>query len=417
MRKLFIGHLTILALLSTTAIAQNYYKCDGFNATPVPISEGLELSANWEEIDSITFAEPQFKEVKIVYDGTTATVTIPSNVKGVTCTSGSSSHVIINSTTSTDEYLYTISGKSTDGSLTLNGSYKLTLKLNGVNLKSSKGAAIDIECGKRIDIIAADGTDNTFEDSQSGTHKAAFYSKGHVELKGGGNISITGNTGHAFAAKEYFIIKASFTGLLNIPGAQKDGIHCGKGEKGDGENNYFQMNGGTLTISSCGSDCIDTDDYGCAYIKGGNITMNISQEDGTGLKVDSLLTLSGGTITANISGVISDGIRCSYLAKFSGGKYTADVSGNGSRGIRGKNTTSGTVLAGGNLTFSGADISMTVSGGTYTAESQKCFGIKADKVLTQTAGDITISVTNSAAKDIKAGTDTWTGGTRNGKLK
>ena len=59
---------------------------------------------------------------------------------------------------------------------------------------------------------------------------------------------------------------------------------------------------------------------------------------------------------------------------------------------------------------------MTISGGTYT-DNSKCFGIKADQTLKQTAGDISITVSNSAATAIKATTDTWTGGTRNGKGK
>ena len=413
----------IFAMLFTFGVvnsnAQAYYICDGFNATPVNISEGLELNPDWNEIDSITFAEPQFQEVKIVYNGSNATVTIPSNVKGVSCTSGNSSHVVLNSTTATDEYLYTVSGTSSNGSLTINGSYKLTLKLNGVNLTSSKGAAMDIECGKRIDVIVADGTENTFVDCANGQQKAAFYTKGHIEFKGGGNLNITGKTGHALAAKEYLVFKASFTGTCNILGAEKDGIHCGKGVKGDGENNYFQMNGGNLKIAACGSDCIDADDYGCAYIKGGNITLDVTQMDGTGLKVDSIFTMSNGNVTANVVGNMSEGLRCCYDATFKSGTFKAIVAGNGSRGIRGKKNSKSTdtVLNGGNLNFNGTNVTMTVSGGTYTAEEQKCFGIKADQKLNQNAGDISITVTNSAAKDIKAGTDNWTGGTRNGKTK
>ena len=405
----------VLALALTVSVgAQSYFVCDGFNYEQKDIAEGLVLPTDWTEIDSITFAAPSYPEIKIVYNGTSASVTIPENVTGVTCSSETSSHVVLNSVnTAGREYLYTVSGTSNDGSLTINGSYKLTLKLAGISLKSAKGAAVDIECGKRIDVIVAEGTENTFEDSANGEQKAAFYAKGHVEFKGGGTLNVTGNTKHAIAAKEYLTLKASL-GTLNIHSAVGDGIHCGKGEKGNWENNYFQMNGGTVTISSCGGDCIDSDDYGCAYIKGGSLTLNVSQQDGNGIKVDSLFVMEGGSITANVSGNISNGIRASYSASFKGGQITASLTGNGTRAVRTKNTTSSTatVVGGGNANFAGTNLDFTISGGTNSADATKTYGLKIDKILTQTHGQVKMTKTNTAAGYIKAGTDNWNGGTR-----
>ena len=179
------------------------------------------------------------------------------------------------------------------------------------------------------------------------------------------------------------------------------------------------MNGGTVNISNCGSDCIDSDDYGNVKIKGGSLTLNVSQSDGSGIKCDSLFSMSGGNITIAVSGDISEGIRTAYQGTFSGGKITGTVSANGSCGILGKKITkiTGTTKNGGFLDFKGTDISLVVSGGTYIADQSKCYGIKADQTLNQTAGDISITVSNSAATDIKAGTDNWTGGTRNGVTK
>ena len=48
-------------------------------------------------------------------------------MEGVTCTSGTSSHVVLESTNTTKEMYYAISGSSTAGSLTINVSYKLNL--------------------------------------------------------------------------------------------------------------------------------------------------------------------------------------------------------------------------------------------------------------------------------------------------
>lgn len=432
MKKTILTLAALCTFIGTVNAQQKVYVCDGYNYDAYTINDqtDIRLSADKKSItisdntylttdfDSITFAEPQFKRVAIKYNGNTATVSIPSSFVGVTCTSGTSSHVVINSLTDTNEYLYSIEGTSADGSLTINGSYKLSLSLDGVDLTSTKGAAVDIECGKRIDIFVRDGSVNTFKDSANGLQKAAFYTKGHAEFKGAGTLNVTGNTKHAIGAKEYILFKGSL-GTVNILSAVSDGIHCGKGEKGDGENNYFKMNGGTVSIKNCKGDCIDSDDFGCVVINGGTLTMDVAQVDGCGIKCDSIFTMTAGDITANITGNISNGIRSCFRADFKGGLYTAAVAGNGARGIRSKLNTkaTSTVRNGGNMNFSGTNVKMTVSGGTYTADQSKCFGIKADDTLKQTAGDLTITVKNSAATAIKADEDEWLGGTRNGKKK
>ena len=430
---------TLLMLLMSACVGQvmaqqKVYVCDGYNYDTYEINQAtdLKMSADkqyvticndtyaLQEFDSITFAEPQFEKVVIRYNGTSASVSIPQSYSGVTCASGSSSHVVINSTNTSKEYLYSVEGTSADGSLTINGEYKLSVEFNNVELTSSKGAAVDIECGKRIDILLREGTINTLVDKANGQQKAALYSKGHMEFKGAGILNVTGRSKHAIGAKEYIEFKGSL-GAVNILAAVSDGIHCGKGEKGNGENNYFQMNGGKVTIAGCGSDCIDSDDYGCVRIKGGELNLTVSQADGSGIKCDSLFTMTGGNVNLNVSGRISEGIRCCYQADFNGGTITETVSGNGSRGIRGKlcNKVTDTVKNGGYLNFSGTNVSMTVSGRNDSSESQKCFGIKADKQLKQTAGDITITVTSSdsSTKAINAATDSWEGGTRDGKSK
>lgn len=431
MKKILLGLIWAVGTIIPIQ-AQNVYVCKGFNATKYQIESlgditfdaaKMTISIAGEEqdiseIDSITFEEPQFERINVKYNGSTATVTIPASFSGVTCTSGNSSHVVINNTNTTQEYPYYLEGTSSNGSFTLNGEYKLTVILGGVSLTSGKGAAIDIECGKRIDFILQEGTTNTLSDYAGGEQKAALYTKGHAEFKGAGTLNVKGNLKHAIAAKEYIELKGSL-GTINILGAVSDGIHCGKGEKGNTEDNIFRMNGGTVNISNCGSDCIDSDDYGNVKIKGGSLTLNVSQSDGSGIKCDSLFSMSGGNITIAVSGDISEGIRTAYQGTFSGGKITGTVSANGSCGILGKKITkiTGTTKNGGFLDFKGTDVSLVVSGGTYIADQSKCYGIKADQTLNQTAGDISITVSNSAATDIKAGTDNWTGGTRNGVTK
>ena len=115
--------------------------------------------------------------VVITYSGSTATVNIPEEMEGVTCESGTSAHVVLTSTNTAKELYYAIEGSSTNGSLTINGTYKLSVMLNGVNLTSNQGAAINIQCGKRINLIMKDGSTNTLADYAAGEQKACLYTK------------------------------------------------------------------------------------------------------------------------------------------------------------------------------------------------------------------------------------------------
>jgi len=149
-------------------------------------------------------------------------------------------------------------------------------------------------------------------------------------------------------------------------------------------------------------------------INGGTLTMNVSQTDGNGIACDSVFTMTGGEIQCNIGGVVCNGIRFYYRGDFKGGVVNMNVTGNGSKGIRAKRSTKATdtVLKGGYANFDGTNVIMTVDGGTYTQDSSNCYGIYVEREMTQSAGDIHITVTNSEADAIFARSDTRTGGTR-----
>ena len=231
--------------------------------------------------------------IEIIYSGSTATVIKPETADISVTTNGA--HVVVTAFTSTEEYVYKLSGSSDAGSFTLSGSYKLTLELAGLTLINSKGAAINIQCGKRCAVILDDGTVNTIADGIGGSQKAAMYFNGHPEFEGGGTLNVLGNSKHAICAKEYLQIKKT-TGTINIIGAISDGIHCGRGRVGEFEKNYFQMSGGILNIENVGSDAIDSDDYGRMNIKGGVINATVNVDEGTGLKEARLRSTSPATV-------------------------------------------------------------------------------------------------------------------------
>ena len=359
---------------------------------------------------SLSFAQGT---IRVRYAGSSATVDIAPDVAGVTYTVNGA-NVALTSTTTSSEYTYIISGHADDGSLLISGVYKMTLRLDGLSLTNSHGgAAIDIECGKRIAVELAEGTVNTLCDSPAGGQKAALYFKGHPEFKGGGTLRITGKAKHAICAKEYIELKPS-TGLISVLGAVSDGIHCGKGEISP-ENNYFLMNGGTVDISGVGSDGIDADDYGAIRINGGALSINVGSA-ATALKADSVVSISGGLVNLSVRGDDSEAVRARYAVDVSGGTLGIVVVGDGSKGIRSRRITeASTVLNGGFVSISGGTTEIYVSGARYDdglGGTSSCAAISADADFVMTNGSVYIVAMGKEASACDVGgTDSRQGGT------
>ena len=328
--------------------------------------------------------------IKVEFKGNTATVKIPATASVTSTVEGA--YVTLTSTTTTEEYVYRLSGTTTSGGFTVNGSYKLTLELAGVNITSQQGAAINILCGKRIAVILDDGTYNSLVDCAAGSQKAAFYLKGHPEFEGGGVLDVTGNTKHAISASEYLQLKKT-TGTINILSSASDGIHCGKGQV-NSEHRYFEINGGVVNIRNVKGDCIDSDDSGIMNINGGIINANVVEDGAVGLKCDSILYMTGGEVNINVTGSDSEGIRACYDAQFMGGAVNINVAGDGSKGIKGKNKTDGLVKNGGNLHFSGTDFVFNVHGNDLKAADgtvdTNCRAVSSDATITRTKGQLDI---------------------------
>lgn len=267
----------------------------------------LAVALNANAIDKNT--------VNIVYNGTTATVTVASNINSyVTVTSGTSSHVKIvqsadfagvdaNSDNEDGEIIYSLSGTSTDGEFYMEGSFKATVELNSLTLTNPSGPAINIQDGKRIEVSAKKGTVNNLTDGANDTYNGCLHCKGHTKLKGKGTLNITGNSKHAVYSKEYLEIKNL---TLNITAAKKDAIHCKE---------YFLMESGTVNITGATEDGIqveldgttstgitanhEDEDTGNFYQEGGTLT--ISGYGGKAIKADGSITYKGGTQNFNTS--------------------------------------------------------------------------------------------------------------------
>ncbi|MBQ8098652.1 MAG: carbohydrate-binding domain-containing protein [Bacteroidaceae bacterium] len=277
------------------------------------------------EVDSIVFDNKtlQADSVIVSYNGTDAQVYVPVEVRKYLTVTVDGAHVtIVSSQTETDgdnEIKYALTGTATDGSFCQDGSYKCTLYLNGVNLTSSQGAAINLKNGKRIDVYVPDGTTNTLADCANGTQSACFRIKGHAEFRGGGTLNIAGNTNHAYKSNEYTILKKTFTGLINVTSAVSDGMHVSQ---------YFEMNGGNVVIKGAKGDGIQADitndltdeNNGQMFLNGGSVNITLTGDNAGGIKVDDQLTVTGGTFVINMSGNNSDGVTCNTA------RITADSS-------------------------------------------------------------------------------------------
>ena len=334
-------------------------------------------------------------QVNVVYNGTEALVYVAGNIAQYITASVSGAHVTIEQSAditndlindgTMQEIVYNLSGASTDGSLTLGGSAKCEVALNGLELTNPSGAPINITNGKRIDLSVKKGTENTLKDGSASSAKGCLYCKGHLELKGKGvlNVYAYGSAAHGIKSGDYMEMKNC---TVNILAATKDGISC---------NEYFLMESGTLNISGVGDDGIQCDidnaegtpiaatdaaegghedeDTGNIYIAGGIITASITADACKGIKSEGDMNISDGTITITTSG---------------GGVWDADK----------VKTKSASCL--------GADGNVNISGGTLTLTSTGAGGkgINADGALTIGGGTTTVKTSGNAVVASSTGT-------------
>lgn len=262
--------------------------------------EDYELS----QITSITGSAEKLRpsQVFVKYEGAAASVVMSGELRGRVSAEISGANVTLTDNAVLEEgalptipeVTYHLSGTSTDGSFTQQGSYKCGISLEGVNLQSS-ACPMQIDNGKRIDIILAEGTQNTFHDGSNNFRKSAFFVKGHAEFTGAGVLNINGTQKHAYSSNEYTLLKQTFTGAINILGAAGDGMHVEQYyEQREGAVKFENVVGDNLDVSST----LDvTDEYnGQVFISGGSITCRTNSDDTKCIKSDTSMKISGGSL-------------------------------------------------------------------------------------------------------------------------
>ena len=374
---------------------------------------------------SVDNSEVTDNTVSVSYSGTKATMNIAGNVAQYITPTITNAHVnLIQSPNVSDdtcgEITYLLSGTSSNGEFTLEGSYKASLELNGLTLTNLSGAPLNIQNGKRINLSAKKSTENTLTDAACGDWKGVIVCKGHLELKGKGTLNVYGNTAHGIYAKEYVEMKNC---TVNVLAAVKDGINCGQ---------YFLMESGELNISGVSDDGVqvsykddadrEDEDTGSLTVMGGSITGTVTGSCTKGLKAEGNLTVSDGTINITSTGggawdsdnaktKASSCIAADGNILIKGGELSLTSSGSGGKGINGDST----------LTINSGNISVKTTGGTfayvngteysnYTSNTdhltsdQKSTpkGVKIDGNIEINGGTINVTTTGNGAEGIES---------------
>lgn len=417
--------LLLSLILSATAFGQTLnIQTDGitylFPASQtgeMTFSNGQTLTVmgrtfNLSETDAIAVDQTNVTDncVLISYNGSSASVTVAGNVARYVDASVTGAHVTVSQSNTTDvdgdEITYVLSGTSSDGSLTLDGSYKCTIQLAGLTLTNPSGAVISIGNKKRIQISAKKNTENTLTDGSNGSQKGCIYSKGQLQFQGNGQLTVTGNTAHAIKCGDYVTVKNL---TLTIPSAVKDGISCNK---------YFQLKSGNVSISGVGDDGIQVDlesddattaqiedhedeNSGTLYTDGGTLVINNSAaptiESGDVKSAKGLnalcMALNAGDITINMSGNASKAISC--------GSGTKSTSGSGMNSSTKWTNVTGSFTMG-LSDGTGPTLTISQTGSTYSSSSAKA--IKAICAVTIYGGETSVYTKSSGGEGLESKT-------------
>lgn len=274
------------------------------------------------------------------------------------------------SVTITEDGVYTLSGKITNGSVTVNTDGNVKLILNDVIITNNSGPAIIIENAKNAIIELADGTVNTINDGSSYTNQeydGCLYSKDDLILQGNGKLVVNANYMDGIVSNDDLKI---VSGTYEIT-ANDDAIR--------GKDSVYIVDG-TFNIKALGDGIKSTNDTDSD--KG-----NIKIDNGT-FKIAS----------------VNDGIQAEQKLVIENGEYTITTSStNSSDSAKGIKAGNNIVIYNGTFNINAIDDgihsngNIVINGGTYTINS-KDDGVHADGMIEIVSGTFTIT----AAEGIEA---------------
>ncbi len=417
------------------------------------LSETETVPADGDEADDYIENSTFSNEVKIAFDGTSATVS--GDVEGVTVTT-SNADVIVKS--SAKKMHYIVSGTTSDGFLKIYSDYKFELELNGVNITNPDGAAINIQSKKRGFIVLADGTTNTLTDgtkyndkTDDEDMKACFFSEGEMLFSGSGSLDVYGNCKAGIRSDDYVMFRPGNNVYVKTTAGNgvkaNDAIYIKGGvinvetsaaaSKGLSSDGLVQIDGGRTTVITTGTGALDddgTDVSGCAGVKAdstfvmnaGSLLCKSTGAGGKGVSTDQDMTINDGTIRIITTGkqytygsldTSPKGLKSKGEMNIKGGDIMVRCTGGeGSEGIESKTTmniSGGKIMAYCYDDAINSSAAMTISGGYIFAMGTNNDGIDSNSTLTVTGGVVIACGTTVPEDgfDCDENTFTVTGGT------
>lgn len=381
--------------------------------TPTDISSStIESSRPAEEqvsiVDEMPTSDLPDGNITVVWNEETAEIDVANNLRDMVKATFAGGHVrVLIDESFREDVQLEVKGKSSNGSIFMDGKCPLRLVLNGLNLTNPDSAAINIQDGKAIEVALAEGTKNSLTDGLRGkdngedTHKAAFFMHGHATFTGMGTLDIYGKVKHAYQSDEYTVLNHA-GGTIKATSEKADAFHVKQ---------YLQIQSGTLnTIAKeSGIDVsktkTETDKQNGQLIFEDGMVWAISNgKAGKAVKVESDFTMKGGKLAATVFGeayydtkkkdiASAAAVKCNKL-EMSGGEMTIFAKGDGGKGL---NTD-------GNINITAGKVHIVTTGGRYEYDEEtdaKPHGIKCDGDITLAGGEVSVAVESKKATSIK----------------
>ena len=348
--------------------------------------------------------------LEVSWDGDTSTVTIAKseedsddswkentgeiNVSTMTV-SGSGAQVSGNVITISEGGDFTVTGENENAQIVVDTEDKVKLRLSGVTLTNTDGAAIYVKNADKCYITVTEDTVNTLTDggeySDTSETNAVIYSKDSIEIKGKGILNINGTRHNGITVKDSF---EADNATINITSAA-DGIHV---------NDTALISGGTVNVTA-GEDGIQSESI--LKITDGKVNVTCTGEvtqsefnmfgmstnddadsediSSKGLKAVWMMDISGGEITVTSNDTC---IKCDSELDITGGTLT--LTSESKKGIKGMED-------------------VIISGGTIDIK-KSTEGIEAKRILTVNDGDISIIASDDGINAGGNGTNEMFGG-------
>ena len=387
-RFLFVSTLCLSAVLSGA--------CNKDEITTTGSGDG-----SGDVVDTVIVDDADYDRTVSIVFSATGNATVTGTGDSVTATVSGNDVTVTN--ISTKKVMYRLSGTTTDGYLKIYSGRKQGITLNDLSIKNTRGAAINVQGpvdtpnkGKRVDLVLegssslADGaTYSLTPDSED--EKAVVFSEGQIVVSGSGSLTVTA-TGKAGITSDDWVYFSA--GIVNVSSSAGHGVRgkdyiivaggtidvtvSANGKKGFSSDSLVRFEGGTTSIAVSGSTVVESGD-----------TNKVA-----GIKADQLFEMNSGTLTITSSGTGGKGISCDGNGYFRGGEVNITVTGSNfgsSSGGGGGHGPGGWGNQSDNS--SGAkgikcDGNIEISGGLVTVKATNHEGIESKGTLTISGGEV-----------------------------